>query len=654
MKLKKVVTMIALVSSLVIASTSNVSACMGVYVGKNVSETGSTYIGRSEDIGKRYNKIFTVHPAQDHEEGKMFTDSNGFSMKYPAHTYKYTLTQDSPLMGEGEETFAEVGINENDVAITATVSTYYNKKVEAVDPLIKTGLSEMSMGSILLGQSKTARHGVELLGKIIEEHGSAECNTIMLSDPNESWYMEIVSGHQYVAVKMPDDKVAAIPNMMLLGTVDVNDKENVIASKELVSLAEKNGFLKTQDGKIHIAQTYGAENPGKGQLSRLWQGVNYLNMNKAGEMSIDANEDGTYGPYDLFFTPDKKVSTQEVLKFLGYRGEGSKMDSNKDNSIYAIGNPNQAECHVLEMRNGMNSGMYGVEWLAMSRAEFSVYLPFYSSMITETFEGYHPQDLEFNKDSMYWVFCEINELAEDNRELYGKNIKKYWDKYQAKLIEQQLKVDEDMKKLYEKDPAIAQQKATEIGKEISKETFDVASSILTELQEFIKSGKQEEFVPTVLQKDVMPNYTLSKVMKDIVKTDLENVINKAKAIDGSLYTKDSYNNLLNVIKTAQEVLEDTMTLQNEVDKQVVNVNNAIKSLVKQETKPTPKPEIKPDNKPEQKPTVNQETKPQQEVKNPVKAELPKTDDTMTLSLVTILMAISVAGIKLAKKHFKKI
>ena len=99
-----------------------------------------------------------------------------------------------------------------------------------------------------------------------------ECNTIMISDPNEAWYMEIVSGHQYAAIKLPEDQVAAIPNMMLLGTVDVTDTENVIASEGLVSLAEENGFLKTEDGMIHVTQTYGAENPGKGQLTRLWQG----------------------------------------------------------------------------------------------------------------------------------------------------------------------------------------------------------------------------------------------------------------------------------------------------------------------------------------------------------------------------------------------
>ena len=340
---KKQIAALVLAGTMAMGSSMQAFACMGVYVGKEVSENGSSYIGRSEDIGAGHTKIFTVHPAEDHEPGAIFEDAYGFSMPYPEHTYQYTLAKDSPLFGEGEEPYAEVGINENEVAMTATVSTYYNDKAKAADPLVDTGICELSMGSILLGQAKTARDGVELLGEIVEKYGSGECNTIMISDPNEAWYMEIVSGHQYAAIKLPEDQVAAIPNMMLLGTVDVTDTENVIASEGLVSLAEENGFLKTEDRMIHVTQTYGAENPGKGQLTRLWQGTYYLNHEKGEGLSIEPSEDGVYGPYDLLFTPDKKFSTQDIMKFLAYRGEGTKMDFNVNESIYAIGNKNQAE-----------------------------------------------------------------------------------------------------------------------------------------------------------------------------------------------------------------------------------------------------------------------------------------------------------------------
>ena len=45
--------------------------------------------------------------------------------------------------------------------------------------------------------------------------------------------MEILSGHQYVAVKVPEDKYAVFANTYYLGHVDLNDTENVIASKDV-------------------------------------------------------------------------------------------------------------------------------------------------------------------------------------------------------------------------------------------------------------------------------------------------------------------------------------------------------------------------------------------------------------------------------------
>ena len=51
--------------------------------------------------------------------------------------------------------------------------------------------------------------------------------------------MEILSGHQYVAVKVPEDKYAVFANTYYLGHVDLNDKENVIASKDVEKSSQR-------------------------------------------------------------------------------------------------------------------------------------------------------------------------------------------------------------------------------------------------------------------------------------------------------------------------------------------------------------------------------------------------------------------------------
>ena len=68
--------------------------------------------------------------------------------------------------------------------------------------------------------------------------------------------MEILSGHQYVAVKVPEDKYAVFANTYYLGHVDLNDTENVIASKDVEKVAKESGNYKTDKDGNSILQTH--------------------------------------------------------------------------------------------------------------------------------------------------------------------------------------------------------------------------------------------------------------------------------------------------------------------------------------------------------------------------------------------------------------
>ncbi len=95
--------------------------------------------------------------------------------------------------------------------MTATVTAIPNAKVLAVDPLVEAGgLGEPILIDYVLPRVTSAREGVELIAKTIDEKGSAEGNIVIIADKNEVWYMEILSGHQYVAIKFPEDKYAIL------------------------------------------------------------------------------------------------------------------------------------------------------------------------------------------------------------------------------------------------------------------------------------------------------------------------------------------------------------------------------------------------------------------------------------------------------------
>ena len=534
-----------LAGSLVVSSGVSASACCGLYVGSGQSANGSTYVGRSEDIGKLYDKVFEVRPAADHAEGEVYEDTYGFSMPYPAHTYRYTVMRDSIEQGESvldedgnlvREAYGEVGMNEKGVSVSATVSTSYNANASTADPLVGTGICEISLASVILMSADSARDGVEKLAAIIDTYGSGECNSFTISDANEVWDFETLSGYQYVAVKMPDDKVSVNPNMVVMNEIDVSDTENVIASENLISLPLEHGFLvSSQLGevadeeitKIDIQKTYGSTDFGDGQYIRYWQGVNYLNEELSQSVSVD-RVDGAApeGPFNMLFEADRQLTTYEVLRLLAYRGEGT--DHAAGDNGTAIGNERQAECHVFEIRSDMPEALATIQWQTMSRAEFSVYLPYYSNLLTDTSDifqtEYSPsiKDIEEVLDdedfpaetSAYWVFTAINDLCDNDRERYGANVKLYWENYQKALIEQQEAVDEAMTALYEKNPELAEQAATALAKGVSEEAFANAKTILTELWAFVKADQAGElteedvFTPSVLTENKMPTYSM--------------------------------------------------------------------------------------------------------------------------------------------------
>lgn len=65
---------------------------------------------------------------------------------------------------------------------------------------------------MILPRAKTAREGVEILGKIVETIGAGEGFGVVLIDNNESWYFETGTGHQWLAQRTPKDKYFASGN----------------------------------------------------------------------------------------------------------------------------------------------------------------------------------------------------------------------------------------------------------------------------------------------------------------------------------------------------------------------------------------------------------------------------------------------------------
>lgn len=406
-------------------------ACTAVYVGKDVSVDGTIMLGRSNDVHP------TVAPTMvqvidrvENVPGRYYSDDWGFSYPLPDTTYKYT----SIPISESYESFtidAAGTCNEYGVAVSATVTAYTNDRILSADPCRDGGLCEDSIAGILAACSKTAREAAELLCSIVDEYGSGERNIVMIADQNEAWYVEIYCGHQYCAVRMPDDCVAAFGNEFMLTEVDP-DSPDTICSPDLFKLPESHGYAKyNENGSMNLFATYA----GEGRLNdyanlRTWTGHQLLAPSTAGEYD-------TYTNYPLFFEPDEKVSLQDVFAVFRNRFEGTDYcpDETGSESMRVIGIETQAHVHVLQVYPELPADKACVSWVTLSQAEFAPFLPV-SNAVTEVSEAYSTDfgTNTYTSDSAWFTYKALNTLCSDARQR-AKAVGQYWRVLERNLVE---------------------------------------------------------------------------------------------------------------------------------------------------------------------------------------------------------------------------
>ncbi|KAA0119175.1 C69 family dipeptidase [Streptococcus sanguinis] len=466
-----------------------VAACTGFIIGKDLTTDGSTLYGRTEDLEPNHNKNFVVRERKYNKAGDKFVDeTNGFSFDLPAVSYKYTAVPDvTPEQG----VFDEAGFNEEGVSISATVSASANDDIQKVDPYVKDGITESALTSVVLPHVKTAKEGVELLAKIVREKGAAEGNIVTIADKTGVWYMEILSGHQYAAIKFPDDKYAVFPNTFFLGSVDKNDTENTILSADLEKIAQDAGTYKEINGSFHVAQSY---NPplAEADRSRVWSGIKALDPN------ADVQYDDEY--FELMHSTSDKLSLRDAMNLQRNRLEGTDFkpqdqmeldgkgipDKTKADPVYKypISNPNVMEAHIFQLKDNLPASTGGgILWLAMGSPRNAPYLPYYGN-ISNTSQPYQEMSTAYDKNSWYWTVSRINDLVAKYPELFEDgSIRSEIERMESQWMEEQPAHDSEQISLSEQ-PEQASLKAT-------KDSMERADSVFKRLKEIQKIAEDK-------------------------------------------------------------------------------------------------------------------------------------------------------------------
>ena len=425
--------MILIFCAVLLCSIQSCAACTGVYVGSNATDDGSIIYARSNDNQQAWGNHITVTPAVENESGRFMPVNNNGSVQteIPATTYQYTSTpfMDSVMAKSPWAHDAAACTNEYGVAMSMSVTAYPNSAALEADPLIKTGITEFTANDLVICQSKTAREAVDVLLGLIDKYGSSESNIAVIANQSEAWYVEMYTGHQYAAVKLPNDKVSVFGNEYSLEYL--SDYEDSIISKDLISLAEENAFaVYGKNHELNLFETYsGKQKTADYSHMRTWIGHKILAPSKfTGDYDHDAM-------YPLCFTPDRKVSLHDVCQLMRNRFEGTEYSPDETGRIdmRVIGTDTSLSVHVIQIFPNLPAEMSCISWVSSGPVIYGVFIPVSNNCInvSEAYGANQPADKkdEFDTDNYpYYVFKDITTrcVGPDNYKIYGNPVREYW------------------------------------------------------------------------------------------------------------------------------------------------------------------------------------------------------------------------------------
>lgn len=407
-------------------------SCTAILVGKDATVDGSTIIARNEDgyapVGP---KAFTVRLANDNDQRVYHCSETGLDLKLPKHAYRYTCEPSEPSK---HPTYEEAGINEKNVAMSATETTYSNQRFLGCDPLVNDGINEECMLTVVLPFINSAREGVERLGHLIEKYGTGQSNGIAFSDQNEVWYLETAGGHHWAAVRIPDDSYAVAPNQINIQTIDFSDTQhqNYMWSKDLKQFIDHNHLNAEKDGYNfrNIAGTH-TEADAHYNTPRAWYGQLLF--------SKDHDQKPTSQNLPFIRKPYRKLTVEDLEYFLSSHYQQTPYDPFthpaewKKQTYRSIALDRNQISHILQIRNDVDPKYAAIEWVAMGFLCYSPYVPFYAN-IERVPANYKTASNEVSFKSAYWMYKLLAVIAEPHYHQFINPINAYRKAAQADMI----------------------------------------------------------------------------------------------------------------------------------------------------------------------------------------------------------------------------
>ena len=450
------------------------NACTNFIVGKKASADGSvicTY--NADDYGLFINLCH--YPAGTHPKGTMRKIFNWDTNKYQG------------VIPEAPQTYNVIGnINEFQVSIAETT---YGGREEMED---STGI--LDYGSLIylaLQRSKTAREAIQVMTTLAQTYGyNSGGETFTICDPNEAWIMEMMGkgpgskGVVWVALRVPDDAICAHANQSRITKFNMNDKANVLYSKDVVSFARSKGWFTGKDKDFSWRDTYAKPTFGGRRFcdARVWSFFNHFanDFDKYLPWALGKDKDAEDMP--LWIVPNKKVSVQDVMACMRdhYENTPLALDSSSvgggvwempyrptplrfkvDGKNYfnerPVSTQQTAFSYVAQLRSWLPREVGGVLWFGNDDGNMVAYTPIYCGNTTQP-ECYNTPGADavtFSDKNAFWVCNWVSNMVYPRYNQMFPTLKEVRDSLENSYFANQLAIEKQAVALYNTDKAKA-------------------------------------------------------------------------------------------------------------------------------------------------------------------------------------------------------
>ena len=463
------------------------SECTTIIIGQEQTADGSMIVARSEDWDAMEAKNYEIFEGTDNGPREFVAKDSPFRCELPEKALGYSALSPYNLHGH----WGSAGFNTAGVGMSATESIFSSDEVLKHDPLVENGVAENSVFNITLPYVRTAREGVERLGMLIEKYGIAEGFGIGFVDSKEIWYLETACGHRWLACRMPKDQYFVTGNQSRFRTYDPNDKENYLASVDLIEFAEKHGLYNPAQGAFDFHEAYARD-------IKLDTTYNYPRVWGLQQFfSPEIKNDVTKNTFPVFAKAAHKVTLTELRTAFRFHYDNTEHDpylnSNPKEPYRPVSIFRTTQTHLLQVRPELPQAIGCVNYVAMGMADLGVFLPLYQG-ITSYPEAYTKGNGESSDDSAYWKFRKIMVLGMTNYNKYAPVIKEAYAKFEAETDQRQREMEEEYLRIYKTQPLHAQDLLQAFSDKILNSALDLADRLQEKLFTLMTQDIQQEYL----------------------------------------------------------------------------------------------------------------------------------------------------------------